>query len=811
MAVVPVTPVASRFRSRGRRFPYPMPLAAALSAALASSLPAAAAEQLLPVTSVTATRSLAQIDDLSVTVTAIGREEMNRRLPVDEADLFRDEPDVAMARDLRRHGATTVNIRGIEDNRIVHSVDGVRMADAYDKSGPTNYVTSNPLGVMPDFLRQVEIVRGPASSLYGSDALGGVVGYLTLDPADLLRADARRGLRVKTGWSGDNAAWSGSAIGALRSEAGSAELLMGWSQIRSHEFETRGEDASFGPMRSQANPLRVDDRGGIAKLILKPAKGHRLTATVDGRRQQVDSEIKRHGKDYANVRLMQGDDKSTRLRSSVEYEHMPASGFYDRLTLRLSQQRTKTDNQNFQQRGPSIYYYNGAGCSARGNATPPMRPPGTPFDPRGWINASCDMLQDFQLEQTQTALSLQLESGFHYGRSTHLFTYGVDVARQEVETRRDGKVTLTSTLAPVRPLFPPYPAGVNPMQPPAPGTVTHNIAGELYPLRDFPNGNTDSYGIFVQDEMHLLDARLMLTPGIRYDRNRLAPEMDALAANALGGNATRATAQSYGRISPKLGWQWKFTPALATYGQLASGFRAPNYNEVNGSFRNLVFGYGIVPNPGLKPETSVGLELGLRARGERLRGQVALYDNRYKDFIESDYLDCPRDPACIPTLANGTLQSQNLSRVRIYGLELRGSWDFAPGWRVDGAIAHARGRDEASHQPLDSVEPLRASFGLAYVEPGWGVEGRLRAAARKSRIDSRSDYFRTPGYGVLDLAAWVRLSDQLRVNVSLNNLLDKKYWMWSDIRHMDVQSTTTALDFYSQPGRQLRVALQADF
>jgi hemoglobin/transferrin/lactoferrin receptor protein len=64
---------------------------------------------------VTATRSATEIDHIPATVTSIDRSALDRSLPADEADLFKDENDIAFARDLRRHGATRVNIRGIED------------------------------------------------------------------------------------------------------------------------------------------------------------------------------------------------------------------------------------------------------------------------------------------------------------------------------------------------------------------------------------------------------------------------------------------------------------------------------------------------------------------------------------------------------------------------------------------------------------------------------------------------------------------------------------------------------------------------
>jgi hemoglobin/transferrin/lactoferrin receptor protein len=62
---------------------------------------------------------------------------------------------------------------------------------------------------MLDFLKQVEIVRGPASSLYGSDAIGGVVGYLTLNPEDIAKGDKSYGVRVRGGYFGASDTLSG--------------------------------------------------------------------------------------------------------------------------------------------------------------------------------------------------------------------------------------------------------------------------------------------------------------------------------------------------------------------------------------------------------------------------------------------------------------------------------------------------------------------------------------------------------------------------------------------------------------------------
>lgn len=714
---------------------------------------------------VTATRSEAAIDDVPATITAIDRNTLDRRLPRDEADLFRDEPDVVVARDARRFGATRVNIRGLEDVRVVQMVDGVRLPDFYNGGGPTNFTQSGPLPVMPDFLKRAEILRGPASSLYGSDAIGGVVGYLTLDPSDLLKGDEKTAFGYRLGHFGANDGLSNTALAALRGDR--AELLIGLSHIKANETENQGHVDTTSASRTAPNPQDIQDKGLLAKLILRPAEGHKLTAMLEGREQDAETDVRRLSASLPKVTSMQGEDESRRVRGSLEWEHKAEAGFYDRLTARLYRQTSDTENSNIQTRTNT-----GATCSAVSGT-----------------GNTCVVEQDFLFEQNTTGGGIQLEKAMVAGAYSHFLTWGADLSRVETQEKRDAFV---------------YRNGV-PKSPP------NTLAGDTFPLRDFANGKTDTAGLFVQDEVGgLFGGKLTMTPGLRYDRRRLKPEVDALAQAVLTATGKQAVEQTDSAFSPKLAAMWRFTPAISGWGQVVRGFRAPNYEEVNGSFRNTAQSYGISPNPDLKPETSVGVELGLRATTAKLRGQVAVFDNRYKDFIESVRLTCPADPSCISGLGT-TFMSVNLSRVRIYGAEARATWDFTPGWRLDSAVAYAHGTDESTDQPLNSIEPTRLTLGLARDAGEWGAEARLRAATAKHRVDdSGGTVFRPDGYATADLSAWWRLHRTTRLTASVNNLFDKKYWLWSDIRQADALNPV-GVDFYSQQGRSLSVSLNLDW
>jgi len=717
---------------------------------------------------VTATRVEAAADSVAASISSVTREALDRRLPADAADLFRDEPDVAFARDARRFGATSPNIRGLEDKRVLQLVDGVRLPDFYRGGGPTNFTTSAPLTTPPDFLQRVEVLRGPASSLYGSDALGGVVGYLTLDADDLLPAGESLALRPKLTYTGANDGWTGTLLAA--GEAGGMQWLLGYTRTRADEFDNQGRLDVTAPNRERPNPQDVRDQGLLAKLALKPAPGHELKLSVEGARQDADVVVKRLSATLPKVTAMEGDDHARRLRGTLEWRHQPAGGLYDRLTARVYHQDSETTNYNRQTRTNTS-----ATCSASSGA-----------------GNNCRIDQEFRFDQTLTGAGAQLEKAW----SGHFLIAGLELSRLESEQMRDATVRNLTT-------------GVN----------SKSLAGDVFPLRDFAPGYTDTVGLYVQDDIELADGRFTLSPGLRYDWRKLQPEPDALSLAVLAANNQRAASQRDGGVSPKLAGLWRLNPEWSVFGHVARGFRAPSYDEVNGHFRNTTQSYGVAPNPDLKPESSVGGELGLRLTRAGLRAQVSIHDNRYENFIASVRLSCPGDPRCIAGLTN-TNTSQNLAKVRIHGAEARAAWDFRPGWRLTGALAYAHGQDEDLDRPLNSIEPARMSLALARDAGRWGMETRLRAARGVKRADDcitvactgtgYSPWFRPSGYGVLDLSAWYEPVKGARLALTINNLTDRKYWLWSDIRHADARNPV-GVDFYSQPGRNLSASFEYAF
>ncbi len=183
-----------------RSIAYPAALAASLAAGvcLSDAVPETTPQRMeqIVVTPV-ASRIVQSVDDTPATVSVIEREELDRGLARDMRDALRYEPGVSIENGPARFGLGNISIRGLDGNRVQMLLDGVRLPDGY-RVGSFSNASRNPFDL--GLLSRVEILRGPGSALYGSDALAGVVAMTTLDPKDLLRPGAAVGGFAQAGY-----------------------------------------------------------------------------------------------------------------------------------------------------------------------------------------------------------------------------------------------------------------------------------------------------------------------------------------------------------------------------------------------------------------------------------------------------------------------------------------------------------------------------------------------------------------------------------------------------------------------------------
>ncbi len=697
---------------------------------------------------VIATLAARAIVDVPNTVDVIDRKTMDAHMIRDLKDLFRYEPGISVTSGFGRFGLGDIRIRGLGGNRVRIQTDGIPVSDAFAIGSFSN---ANRNFVDLDTLKQVEVLRGPGSALYGSDALGGVVSFMTKDPEDYLSDGKRSHVGLKFGYEGD---WNGLFGGATLAGAGDR---WSWLVVAGHRQgqaqQNSGDRAVDGSLRTAPNPQQRDGRSLLAKLVFAPSDTQRFRLTVEGNEDASDTDI-RSGLGFssftgATVSALQADDLQTRARVSLEHE-LDALGmpWADTLRWKVYRQDSETTQQTDETRTTASRIR-----QRRQRA--------------------------FNFDQRVYGVAALAGKDFSLGGVDHALSYGVELARTESRQKRDGRAINLTT-----------------------GAVTNIVSPDTYPVRDFPNSRTTTAALFVQDEMVFADGALRLIPALRIDRYSLRPESDAIFAPDNPGIALADLDKT--SVAPKLGAVWHVAGDWSLFAGYARGFRAPPFNDVNIGFTNLAFGYTAIANPDIKPETSDGFEAGLHYAGDAMWFGFSVYDNRYRDFIESLRFIGMNDAGL------QVFQSQNVAAARIRGAELKAGVDFGAireglrGWSLRGAAAYAQGDDRSEDRPLDTIDPLRGSLGLALERATWGAELAGTFAQRKTRVSDDALY-QPAGYGVLDLLAHWQFAPGARVNVGVFNLGDKRYTDWADVP--GVAATSVTLDRYTRPGRSLSLSV----
>ncbi|MBK5513520.1 TonB-dependent receptor [Pseudomonas sp. TH15] len=730
---------------------------------------------------ISATRQEQSIDSVPAPVSVQTREELDRNNVNNIKDLVRYEPGVSVGGAGQRAGLTGYNIRGIDGDRVLTQVDGVQVPDSFF-NGP--YAQTNRNYVDPEIVKRVEILRGPASVLYGSNAIGGAVSYYTLDPDDIIKPGKDVGARLKTGYSSADDSWLTS--GTIAGRTGDFDGLLHLSQRNGHETESYGETGGTGLNRTEANPEDVRTTNVLAKLGWNYADDARLGLTYEHYKDDRDTNQKSaYGGPYFNgaptipnsmlpggmYQWRTGNDTITRERFGIEHRFALDSLLVDNVKWSLNHQIAKTDQSTEE------FYY-------------PM-------------SRKVLRTRDTIYEEKQWVFDAQLDKAFAIGDTDHVLTYGTTIKQQKVTGSRSGNGTCVAVLGSCRQI----------------GAVSS--ADVLKKASDFPDPTINSYSLFAQDQISW--GNWTFLPGARYDYTQLKPHItDEFLATAdqSGNGVVSDDTKTWHRLSPKFGTTYSFNDNYTWYGQYAEGFRTPTAKALYGRFENLAGGYQVAPNPDLEPEKSKSYETGLRGRFEAGTFDVAVFYNKYRDFIDEN--------AITPGYTETTFQSNNIKHATIKGVELKGRLNLdgfgAPtGLYTQGSMAYLYGRNDDSGQPLNSINPLTGVFGLGYDRDNYGALLSWTLVKRKDRVDSTSfktpdgtsTQFKTPGYGVLDLAGFYKVTDDVTVNAGLYNLTDKKYWQWDDVRGYDSVGEASVtqpanLDRLTQPGRNFAINLVWD-
>lgn len=212
---------------------------------------------------VTATKAPAPRDSVPAAIDVITQDEIDRKQPLTIGDILDDLPGVEMEGG-PKGSQSQPNIRGFGGtgwgtNRVVTTLDGARQ-DVGAAHGGSMFFD-------PELLKQVEVLKGTGSTLYGSGAIGGVIALTTKDAADFLDGDDKYGFRVMTGFHSVNDEPMTSGTVALR-PIDQVDFLGNFTWRDSGNYRT-GTGANL-------DDSAVDIMSGLMKLGITPGEGQRL-------------------------------------------------------------------------------------------------------------------------------------------------------------------------------------------------------------------------------------------------------------------------------------------------------------------------------------------------------------------------------------------------------------------------------------------------------------------------------------------------------------------------------------------------------
>lgn len=700
--------------------------------------------------------------DVAANVTVVGEGDIQDHQINDMQELVRNVPGVEVSR--QTSGADPFStfggfsIRGVGGNRVAIQLDGSRVAERII-DGTRDYLDFN-------FTKQVEIMRGPASVLWGADALGGLVAIQTIDPEDILDGKDRA-VQFSTGYdSFDRTTRAALSFGQQLSP--NLSLLVGVSREEKHEpklSNARNDGGIYGCPRNvsfgatpcgEFDPTSTQSTRGLAKLVWTPTSDHRVEFSADVLQRETNV-AQNYGlgpvvSSFTGIATGEVINSKTRhldlsrKRFAIEHTYTPEAGVFSEIRSTLaytphSYSRTGVENST-SSAGDQIVEYDS-------------------------LNFSEDFLE----------LDVQATANFSLGRTNHRVIFGFDGDITKTDyARRDITNNLTT------------------------GITTEKRGGGF----NFANATTRRADLYVEDLITFGDGRFELTPGLRYATFNIDPRPDADYQPVIGQEPVVRKDQA---LLKSLGAVYHINDNWSVWGKYGEGFKMPTAQQLYTSLPGTYF--SLTPAPGLDPEEVKSYELGLRFEKERGFFAINAFKSDYSNFIQSFY-----NPP-----GTNEYTYRNLSTVDIYGIEASGGWAISDRTSMGFSAAWQEGTQRVnptSTETAHTLPPLTGTVSVKHYLPNQRVslEGVTRFASAVTRTSSASK-FKPKGYALLDLYAKWEVVDNGFLSIGVQNAFDTRYFTANAASYNTTASSSVAstnpLELQTGPGRVFSVSYDMKF
>ncbi|HHF3507127.1 TPA: TonB-dependent hemoglobin/transferrin/lactoferrin family receptor [Haemophilus influenzae] len=613
------------------------------------------------------------------------------------------------------------NIRGLSDNRVVQVIDGVRQN--FDLAHRGSYFLPMSL------IQEIEVIKGPSSSLWGSGALGGVVAMRTPNALDLLKNNDKFGVKIRQGYQTANNLSERDAsvfaandkfdvlISAFYNNADNLRTGKG-NKLNNTAYKQFGGLAKFGWQINDANRVELSHRETRFKQ----------TAPSNN---EVENEL-------TNEKIIDQVNEFHGLNDSFPPRKNPSTSetlkFYSGVKTRFGSVSYLSDQQIPDQSTVFNYYL-------------------TPDNP--YLNTHIALYNNKTIEKEQRKVSGVKDQtklttrGINLRNSSELshisFVYGVDYMRDKIRTER----------------------GTN--------NTDAKFRAEPY------NANSNTTGVYLIAHIPLFGEKLLVSPSVRYDHYDTSSKTVKYKDNHLS-PATKLTwivtnwldfTAKYNEAFRAPSMQERFVSG-AHFGANTLGL-----DQVN----------RFVANPNLRPETAKNKEItanlhfdSLFKQGDKFKIEATYFRNDVKDFINLKIFNNPNpnpnpnpNRAFLPTKS----QYQNITNARLSGIELQAQYQTER-LTLFTNYGSTKGRDKDSGEALSNIAASKIGVGVNYalVKDKFTVGATVTHYAAQRRVpkDHSVTY---PSYILTDLrATYAPLKGEwknLRLDFALENLFDRKY------------------------------------
>lgn len=670
--------------------------------------------------------------DLPVKITSISKKDIQLQNPQTAADLLTVSGKVFMQKS--QQGGGSPMIRGFATNRLLYAIDGIRMNTAIFRGGNIQ----NVISLDPFATERTEVLFGPGSVMYGSDAIGGVMSFQTLTPQFS---------------NEEKTVVSGSAVmrysSANNEKTGHFDVNVGWKKwasvtsISSNEFGDL-RMGSHGP-EEYLRPFYVQRQNGVDvvvtndnPLVQKPTAYSQINLMQKVRFQPNENWDFQYGFHFSETSSYSRYDRHIRYNSAglprygefyygpqkwimnnLNITHQSKSKLFDEMSLRLA-------HQFFEESRVS----------------------------RSINNAN----REIRIEKVN-AYSLNTDFTKATGARNKVF-YGFEYVLNDVNSTgiNEDIVVGSSTVGPAR----------------------------------YPQATWQSIGVYMNDQ-YKISEKTLLQAGLRYNQFILKADFDTTFYPF---PFTEANIDN-GSLTGSAGIVFRPTDKWVISSNVATAFRSPNVDDVGKVFDSEP-GSVVIPNPNLEAEYAYNVDLNVaKMFGKSVKIDVSTYytllDNALvrRDFTLNGASEIVYDGELSQVQA-----IQNAAKANVYGIQAGVEVKLPTGFRFSTDLNFQKGEEELDNGDKSPSRHAAPFFGISrvgYANSKLDLEVNLQfsdevayedlAEEEKGKkeiyaIDGNGNPY-SPSWYTLNLKSMYKLTENFTLTAGLENITDQRYRPYS--------------------------------